>query len=617
MALLQQQSLPPLSLATSIPLSSTPNQSRSSTPVPQFSLLRGETLPVGRSSSPLARADPSPGSRQHQQLGNGHPSTPNFSASPTGRPEMLRSATSSTLRNGVAPPPEAPVGPVKTSFGGVGRKRGPSATASPTPSAPSPSPQTSSTSPAATALPLAAARLASLLGALHLLSGRLGDAQQSFLDALLQFSKLPATAAASAAAMAGGAGDPLWHGATLEGLATAAALIECKPKSPSLPAKDGAAAAPSPAHEVISGHLDSALAMYHRASPTYSPTGENPFPTLYTNAALRHARLLLVIRQRGPLTPLSQPFLRLAPAPTDGPCPNPSVAKHVVGQLATHAHGPWLVLLPPSDRLAALRIVVGVFRSVGMRRKEGVFARMVVACLGEMIVLSRISSAAAATPGAADSAVGVRFEDGKEGNDALLELMDRYLVAYGVDVEADGGVFAGRDEREVKEIRAGPKGSAAGEGEAQIGWPELQMRALRDSIGLAEVLPGACPRSPCSSPRHQLTPSAARNRPPFGRVVRAHDAPHAARLYLARRAGAPVDRLWPCARDRPPARRARRGRAPALLGRLGRHEHGAPVVSLPRAKANYGSRPPRLTPARVVPCRVQAACRQRPRPTRL
>lgn len=507
MALLQQQSLPPLSLASSIASGSTPLGSRSTTPTPQFSLLRGETLPIARSSSPLSRTDSAQGARQHQQLGNGHPSTPNFStslASAGPPPPMQRSTTASSLRNGVATPLEAPVGPIKTSFGAPGRKRVPSAQISQSTNGnlPSSLPQTGSpVTAAATALPLAAARLASVLGSLYLLAGRLGDAQQSFLDALLQFSRLPATAAASAAAMAGGAGDPLWHGVTLEGLATAGVLIECKPKSPSLPAKDGSTGSPSPAHEVISAHLETALTMYHRATPTYAPSGESPFPALFMNAALRHARLLLVIRQRGAPSPHLLPYLRCAPGPANLPQIGPSapsgVSRHAVAERATLAHGPWLVLLPPTDRLSALRVLVGVFRALGMRRKEGVFARMVVACLGEMIVLGRIAVAAAARPASSDGAVSVRFEDGKEGNEALLELMDRYLVAYGVDVDATGGVFASRDEREVKEIRAGDQridrssdASSTGEGGLPVGWPELQLRALRDSIGLAELLPG-------------------------------------------------------------------------------------------------------------------------------
>lgn len=86
-----------------------------------------------------------------------------------------------------------------------------------------------------------------------------------------------------------------------------------------------------------------------------------------------------------------------------------------------------------------------------------------------------------------DGTVGVRVEDETTGNQALLEMMDRYLLAYGVDVEAQG-VFARKGEEEVKEILGGLGGQVGGEG---VGWVELQLRALRDSIGVAEVLPGA------------------------------------------------------------------------------------------------------------------------------
>lgn len=396
---------------------------------------------------------------------------------------MQRSSTSSSLRSG-----ETNGGQVKTSFGGVGRKR----IISPSPSLPPPPmtstpPPTSSPTPLAP-LPLATARLASVLGSFFLLSGRLGDAQASFTDSLLAFSKLPPATG----------GDPLWHGMTLEGLATAATLIECKPKSPTVGPPSTTAS-----HELISTHLNNALALYGKV--TGQTTSESTLPNVFTNAALRHARLLLTIYQRGALSPSILPFLGRRPAalPPDHPpaAGRETLTKLAVAQLATASQGPWIVLLSNGERLDSLSVLVRVMQALGMRRKEAVYARSLVACLGEMIVLARIqhqaggssSSSSTTTMTAAgsgtvlDGTVGVRVEDETTGNQALLEMMDRYLLAYGVDVEAQG-VFARKGEDEVKEIRAELGGQVGGEGD---GWVELQLRALRDSIGLAEVLPGA------------------------------------------------------------------------------------------------------------------------------
>lgn len=82
---------------------------------------------------------------------------------------------------------------------------------------------------------------------------------------------------------------------------------------------------------------------------------------------------------------------------------------------------------------------------------------------------------------------------GKKGNEAVLRMLKGVLEGLGVDIEGE----------EVWEKEGNGEGSKrmdvgrAGEGEegmsgsgSRFGWPELQLRAMRDAIGTAEMLPG-------------------------------------------------------------------------------------------------------------------------------
>ncbi|KAL7409218.1 hypothetical protein BDY24DRAFT_226706 [Mrakia frigida] len=175
LALLQQSTLPPFSILprtspptptsssrpsltnynnhVSLPSLPIQNSSSSSTsPVPRsFSPHRSETLPTNAPSS-LGSGPPPSFSRSNSTL--------SVSSSRTGSPGL--SDTGGT--------------PVKTGFGGPGRKRIVSAAPSMSSSASTSSLTLNGSSSSHTPSGVGAARLATLIGSLHLICGRLGDA---------------------------------------------------------------------------------------------------------------------------------------------------------------------------------------------------------------------------------------------------------------------------------------------------------------------------------------------------------------------------------------------------------------------------------------------------------
>jgi len=101
--------------------------------------------------------------------------------------------------------------------------------------------------------------------------------------------------------------------------------------------------------------------------------------------------------------------------------------------------------------------------------------------------------------------VGVRMGAGKDGNEAVLRVLKGVLEGLGVDLEEGGreGVWDVEEgEAAARRMDLGRAHSEDGEeeggggdiGRGRFGWPELQLRAMRDAIGIAEVLPGLYPR---------------------------------------------------------------------------------------------------------------------------
>lgn len=172
--------------------------------------------------------------------------------------------------------------------------------------------------------------------------------------------------------------------------------------------------------------------------------------------------------------------------------PPPAVSKGDVGRQTSRVHGPWLVALEGRERLVVLGHLSSLMRGLGMKRREGMYARERLACLVDLLVDARMRSAAPVEePG---SEVAVRVGDGKDGNEAVLRVLRGVLEGLGVDLEEDEGVWLNEGDSGTKKMDLGR--TAEEGGREKFGWPELQMRAMRDAIGIAEVLPGTSARSP-------------------------------------------------------------------------------------------------------------------------
>jgi hypothetical protein len=358
----------------------------------------------------------------------------------------------------------------------------------------------------------ASARLGSVLGAFYLLSGRWGDAVTTFHEAISHYTKLPL--------------ESIWYASTLEGLATALYLIESKAASSSISSHSST----QPVQAIFT-HLSLALQNYHeKPPPSQMPSLlPAPLPMLYTACALRSARLASHLLFASP-----NPFPTL---------PRPS--KSDVGRLVSKAHGPWLGLLERKERLAMQAVMVRLMRQLGFGRREGLLCREIGLGLvdgiiegrkkwrreqeleeeagdagggGEGMTTRRVSSRGA--PGGPnggsmgggggramerEGSVAVKVEEvgGKEGNESVLALIKKTLEGYGVDLEDDvfepkpaikGGSLAENAEGDDRKLRGWR--DDAQEGRARFGWPELQLKCLRDAIGVAEVLPGPFPKLP-------------------------------------------------------------------------------------------------------------------------
>ena len=137
-----------------------------------------------------------------------------------------------------------------------------------------------------------------------------------------------------------------------------------------------------------------------------------------------------------------------------------------------------------------------------MKRREGMFARERLATLVDLMVDARQRSVVQPNldeQGAGSGGeVGVRMGAGKDGNEAVLRVLKGVLEGLGVDLEEGEGVWDIEGEGEARRmdvgrassaVEGGDEGGSGGRG--RFGWPELQLRAMRDAIGIAEVLPGS------------------------------------------------------------------------------------------------------------------------------
>jgi hypothetical protein len=243
---------------------------------------------------------------------------------------------------------------------------------------------------------------------------------------------------------------------------------------------------------------------------------------LFTSCVTRHTMLLLHIWAAKGWGPLAFAAM-LAPGPSPALPPTLSgshppslvhlerltavtgITRHDISTVLGEGHGPWLLHIGPRQRVAALEAMAGIYACLGYKRKEAYVLREVLGCIMDLVVVGREDPAERdrrasmsisgtqglgiqGVPGVGAGTLGVRDNEGKDGNDSILRIVKYVCKVHGIDLEA------------VKLLESAPeqKEDDAGEGADEeeetdptpFGWPELQVGIVREALAVAEALPG-------------------------------------------------------------------------------------------------------------------------------
>ncbi|KZO95888.1 hypothetical protein CALVIDRAFT_537860 [Calocera viscosa TUFC12733] len=355
------------------------------------------------------------------------------------------------------------------------------------------------------------ARLGKITADLYLLSGRLADAIQWYMDTVGSLK---------------GSADVIWCAAALEGWVVASVLDAWGKQDQPTPPQPTSGHDPPPEPWVdLLEKLTQAVSLYWKATPT-APEDTSlakfeltAITTLYTDSVVRLTKFLFALWSAGGWggaafstmmnsglprgfalhPPSTGQMLRLTQAT--------SITRTQIANVAAQAHGPFLLNLLPFDRARLLSFLASTYAALGFQRKEAYILRELNAAILDLLVSAREEASSSAGPdssrafaftpavsefGARERAepggLAMRENERVDGNDALVRLAMRVCEVYGVGVDLvrvregeESG--AGADEQ-----RAEDKGGVKGSWEA-FGWPELQVGVMRETISLVELLP--------------------------------------------------------------------------------------------------------------------------------
>ena len=234
---------------------------------------------------------------------------------------------------------------------------------------------------------------------------------------------------------------------------------------------------------------------------------------LYVGACLRHASLLYNTWLANGLTPLAfdallhgrQDIERIHEKERlDFLSVRAGLSRSVISEVLAQAHGPWLLHLGPRERIEVLRRLANMYSKLHYRRKETYILRELLASLMDLLVQGReeskgaseLSLAATDDSGpnrtAGSGNVGIRERYDAIGNSSILRLVKYICEVHGVSLDSvkfkplDGsnGPVQPRDSQTNFQPFAARR--------ANIGyaWPELQIGLIRESLAVAEALPG-------------------------------------------------------------------------------------------------------------------------------
>lgn len=265
--------------------------------------------------------------------------------------------------------------------------------------------------------------------------------------------------------------------------------------------------------------------MYYKANPMVSDSELNHFylAYLYSTAAIRQTSLYFSIwsaKGWGPLafTTMLQPGANPYLPPTLSNSEHNTtlnlerlsimsgISRSTVAGYLAQAHGPWLVHLGPTDRLAVLETMASMYACLGYKRKEAYVLREVLGCIMDLLVCGREENRKPSTsPGntglgirnvslGVPGTVGVRQNESAEGNASILRLLKYVCRVLGIDLEAVKLVHTA--ETSPEDGKTASADSTLSEDDALevsqevYGWPELQIGVIREAIAVAESLPG-------------------------------------------------------------------------------------------------------------------------------
>lgn len=308
-----------------------------------------------------------------------------------------------------------------------------------------------------------AGRLAKLLGDLFVLAGRLPDAVASYNECI-NFTKAN--------------GDCMWHASALEGLAVALVLlgylhVDLQPTTS--PTSSNTPISQQPLITDIPDKYNQALALYAKSK---AATGEQAPPLLICEAALRMSRFLSSIWSVGEWGDEALSVIisggptmihdRLRYYSSQSVVTRTDVAAWIMRAAAATAD-----IGPIMDKLFIVTGIASTFGTIGFRRRHAYYLRQTALLVLPLLVQARVSTPANGSASAASSLV-FRSYGGHEGDESVLTCLDEFCTIYGVgDLQ---------DRVNAKDIERGTE-------DMSIGWPDLQVDVLKDSVSIAEALP--------------------------------------------------------------------------------------------------------------------------------
>lgn len=162
------------------------------------------------------------------------------------------------------------------------------------------------------------------------------------------------------------------------------------------------------------------------------------------------------------------------------------IPRTTISSLLAQVHGPWLLHLGPRERVSVLEAIASTYSCLGYRRKESYILREVLGCILDLIVCGREEDAHTNMRLFGNKGnVGIRLNESSDGNESILKLLKHVCKVLGVNLDAI----------QILDDNNDPKNHPEADDDSDVyrepfGWPELQIGVVRESVAVAEALPG-------------------------------------------------------------------------------------------------------------------------------